>query len=102
MTAIQSSQRSILLMVTEEDGDQNYYLKTEENFSWPGGASGPTVGVGYDCGYSTADQIEQDWIAYIDAGRVAVLKTAAGLTGAAAEQFVHAHGKSITISCPGS
>ena len=98
MVDVQSSQRSILLIVTEEDGDQAYYLKCEAHFSWPGGASGPTVGVGYDCGYSTADQIEQDWTGFIDSARIAILKTAAGKTGGAGHEFVAAHGRSITIS----
>ena len=93
-----SSQRAILLIVTEEDGDQNYYLKTEQHFSWPGGASGPTVGAGYDCGYSTAAQIEADWSPFIDAGRVAVLVKAAGIHGSAGQQFVAAHRNDITIS----
>jgi GH24 family phage-related lysozyme (muramidase) len=98
MADIQSSDRAILLIVTEEDGDQNYYLKTEAHFSWPGGASGPTVGIGYDCGYSTAAQIEADWSPYIDSERVAVLKTAAGHTGGAGEAFTAAHRNAVTIS----
>jgi Putative peptidoglycan binding domain len=95
---IQSSQRAILLIVTEEDGDENYYLKFEEHFSWPGGASGPTVGIGYDCGYSTTAQIEQDWSSFIDAARVAILKTAAGHTGGAGQAFVTEHRNSIMIT----
>jgi hypothetical protein len=95
---IQSSQRAILLDVTEEDGDQNYYIKVEAGFSWPGGASGPTVGVGYDCGYSTAEQIEQDWSPFVDAARVAVLKTAAGKTGAAGQAFVAEHRHAVAIT----
>ena len=54
---MKSSQREILLDVTEEDGDQNYYLKYEQHWSWPGGSSGPTVGVGFDCGYESAASI---------------------------------------------
>lgn len=95
---VRSSQRAILLMVTEEDGDQNYYLKTEEHFSWPGGSSGPTVGVGYDCGYETAASIEADWSPYIDAARVAILVPAAGLTGSRGQQYVVAHRSAITIT----
>ena len=93
-----SSQRAILLIVTEEDGDESYYLKCESHFSWPGGASGPTVGVGFDCGYSTAAEIAADWSPYIDASRVDILRTAAGITGSAAAQWVSVHRNSITIS----
>ena len=95
---IQSSERAILLQVTEEDGDQQYYLRCESHFSWPGGASGPTVGVGYDCGYSTAAGIQTDWAGFIDQARIDLLKTAAGLTRGRAQQFVAAHGHSVTIS----
>jgi GH24 family phage-related lysozyme (muramidase) len=28
---------------------------------WPGGASGVTIGIGYDLGYVTVDQFESDW-----------------------------------------
>src|SRR2546426_446862 len=28
---------------------------------WPGGASGITIGFGYDLGYVTVDQFESDW-----------------------------------------
>ncbi len=97
MTA-KSSQRAILLIVTEEDGDQNYYMKFESHFSWPGGASGPTVGIGYDCGYSTAAQIREDWSPYIDAARVEILASAAGITGSTARQWVASHGHSVTIT----
>jgi hypothetical protein len=93
-----SSQRAVLLIVTEEDGDQNYYIKTEQHFSWPGGASGPTVGVGYDCGYETIASITADWTPYIDANRVVVLTKAAGINGAAGQAFVDAHRDDITIS----
>lgn len=96
--AIQSSTRSILLIVTEEDGDQNYYLKFEQGFSWPGGASGPTVGIGYDCGYSTAAQIRADWSPFVDAARVNILATAAGIQGGAARQFVNAHARVLAIT----
>jgi hypothetical protein len=95
---VKSSQRAILLIVTEEDGDQNYYIKTEEHFSWPGGASGPTVGIGYDCGYSSAEQISADWSPFIDAPRVLILRSAAGITGSRAQQFTAAHGREITIT----
>jgi len=96
--AIRSSQRAILLMVTEEDGDQNYYIATEEHLSWPGGASGSTVGVGYDCGYSTAAQILTDWTPFIGAERAAIVAKAAGIKGEAARQYVETNKYSITIT----
>lgn len=95
---IKSSDRSILLMVTEEDGDQNYYIKFEQGFSWPGGASGPTVACGFDCGYETAESIKAAWSPFIDPARVAILQKAAGKTGSTARAFVEAHKTAITIT----
>ncbi len=52
---------------------------------WPGGASGITVGVGYDLGYVTVDQFESDWEPYLTADTLARLKTVVGKTGIAAK-----------------
>jgi GH24 family phage-related lysozyme (muramidase) len=94
---VQSSQRAILLIVTEEDGDKVYYLKTEEHFSWPGGASGPTIGVGYDCGYETADSIEADWKDFVDAAMLEQIKLAAGKRGETAHMFCVTYRDTVTI-----
>ena len=45
---------------------------------WPKGASGVTVGVGYDCGYNIAPVIRSDW--HVLTGNDRLSKTA-GLTG---------------------
>lgn len=95
---VRSSQRAILLQITEEDGDQNYYYRVESHFSWPGGQSGPTAGVGYDCGYSTADQIHADWSGFVDDATVAALARAAGIKGSAAASWVAHHRHDITIT----
>ena len=29
--------------------------------NWPGGASGITIGIGYDLGYITVDRFESEW-----------------------------------------
>lgn len=47
---------------------------------WPGGASGVTVGVGYDLGYYSSSVIEHDWSALQDAPR-ARLERVSGKTG---------------------
>ena len=98
MTAPQSSQRSILLMVTEEDGDQNYYLKFESHFSWPGGVSGPTILIGYDVGYETAESIKTDLAGYLDEARIAKVVPAAGRRGSAAREWVAEHRMDVTIT----
>lgn len=95
---IDASQASIDEMVTEEDSGQAYYTRHYTHFEYPGGASGPTVGIGYDCGYSTPDQIRKDWLGIIPDEMVQALVRAAGLKGAAAAAFVRLHYASVTIT----
>jgi hypothetical protein len=61
---IRASMAGVNEIVTEEDSGEAYYTRHYEHFEWPQGASGPTVGIGYDCGYVTADQIRKDWGAW--------------------------------------
>jgi GH24 family phage-related lysozyme (muramidase) len=49
--------------------------------AWPGGASGITIGIGYDLGYVTVDQFESDWGEYVGPGVRERLKAVIGLTG---------------------
>jgi len=94
----QSSQAGIDEIVTEEDSGQAYYTRHYTHFEWPGGASGPTAGIGYDCGYSTAAQISRDWTGIIPGAMVEALARAAGLKGSAAASFVRQHYASVTIT----
>ncbi len=52
---------------------------------WPGGGSGITLGIGYDLGFVTVQQFEQDWGPILSADQMERLKTVIGLTGGAAE-----------------
>lgn len=51
---------------------------------WPGGASGITLGYGYDLGHVTPAQFAADWAACFTAEQMARLRRAIGQTGAAA------------------
>ncbi len=48
---------------------------------WPGGASGVTIGFGYDLGYLSADQFVSDWNGLLAPSSSDRLKAAAGLRG---------------------
>lgn len=93
-----SSDAAINLIVTEEDSGQEYYARHYTHFEWPLGASGPTVGIGYDCGYVTADQIRADWTGFVSDQMVQALMRAAGLKSYAAQAFVAHYGQSVTIT----
>jgi hypothetical protein len=42
-----------LLLKYEVGGGKTYYEKFLSRFTWPGGASGPTIAIGIDCAYYT-------------------------------------------------
>lgn len=86
---IRSSQAAIDLIVAEEVTSKATYQKFYQSPTWPGGASGVTIGIGYDCGYSTADQIDADWSAHLPVEMVEALQAVAGIKGSPA--YSHAH-----------
>lgn len=72
------------VIVEFETGGQAYYRKALAKPSWPGGASGVTVGIGYDVGYNQRAQVIADWQALSESQRNA-LASAAGVKGVAAK-----------------
>ena len=94
----QSSQAGIDEIVTEEDSGQVYYTRHYTHFDWPGGASGPTIGIGYDCGYSTEAEIRAAWTGIVSDATVDLICKAAGLKGQPAAWFVHQHYGDVTIT----
>ena len=69
------------LIVEFETGGRSCYQPRPE---WPGGASGVTVGIGYDCGYNERTAILRDWKALPEGTRNALAATA-GIKGVAAK-----------------
>lgn len=72
------------LIVEYETGGRVYYERALTRPTWPKGASGVTIGVGYDLGYNTPQRIAQDW-AHLPSAQVKQLQSVAGLKGAAAK-----------------
>lgn len=84
------SQRSIDLIVGFEVSDQAKYTKQYQKPTWPGGASGVTIGIGYDCGYVSVDELHNDWQGRIPDKVITVLdEHAVGTRGEAADSIVH-------------
>jgi len=48
-------------IVKFEISSEAYYNKKLKHPAWPGGASGVTIGIGYDLGYGSAAQMRRDW-----------------------------------------
>lgn len=92
------SGKTLNFLVAQEDGDQQYYDRTENHWDWPGGASGPTAGVGYDCGYVTGAECKADWAGIVDDATLAQLLRGVGRTGNMAHIFVLHSRTDITIT----
>ena len=92
------SEDAFNLIVTEEDSDEAYYTRHYQHFDWPQGASGPTIGIGYDCGYVTAGEARTDWAGIADDATIGAIVAACGIKGEAAGAWVRAHGASVTIT----
>jgi hypothetical protein len=79
------SQESFDLIVASEVSSRAAYEKNYRRPERPGGQSGITIGIGYDCGYSTVDTIRKDWTGKIPDQMVDALCKVAGQKGAAAQ-----------------
>lgn len=95
---LQSSQEGIDIIITEEVSSEAYYKKHYIHFEFPGGASGPTVGIGFDCGWSTPQKIKEAWTGIISEDHVQALIRASGLKGETAHKFVREYRSSVTIT----
>lgn len=73
------------LIVHFEVGGASYYEKAYARPIWPQGASGVTVGIGYDLGYNTASQIRSDWGPHVSPDELSALVSCAGIKGNAAK-----------------
>lgn len=75
-----SNEAKKLIIYFEVTGKNNYDKKLQ-NPTWPGGASGATVGFGYDIGYSSEKSVHDAWINYIPEETIKGLMTCAGKKG---------------------
>lgn len=94
-------QQCIDFIITEETGGRAYYNKFACNPVWPGGASGITIGVGYDLGQNTLADLKATWGALLGDAVIQQLSAAIGIKGSDANkarlQALVAQFKSITI-----
>lgn len=69
------------LIIYYETGGVGYYNAKLARPTVPPAPSGVTIGIGYDLGYNSKDQIAADWSPYLPAAQVARLQSVAGLKG---------------------
>lgn len=91
------SKAALDLIIAEEVSSKAYYEKRYQHFDWPKGASGPTVGIGYDCGYCTPGEIREDWAGLLAPEQIDVLVEASGIKGKKAGAWVRDNKGRVTI-----
>lgn len=77
-----------LIMQFEVGGTKKYYDKFLKHPSWPGGASGVTIGIGYDLGYTSTSQFQVDWQDKLSANDYVRLRRVLGLKGGAGRSSI--------------
>jgi hypothetical protein len=82
------SKKSFDLIVSAETGGIDYYNKFLIFPTYPGGASGVTVGVGFDCGYHTVKEIRDAWEGLVNGNILAFLISASGKTADNAKKLI--------------
>ena len=73
------------LVIGFEVSDKRTYERKYQRPEWPGGASGITIGIGYDIGYGSANAISSHWKGLLSEPDIALLCSGAGLKGKAAQ-----------------
>lgn len=91
------SDDAIAYIIKEENSDEAYYNLRCRGFEWPEGASGPTVGIGYDCGYCTREEIAADWADLISEAMIVQLQRASGRKGENAHAWVREFRHTVDI-----
>jgi len=85
------------LIVEFEVSSEDVYERRYRSPEWPGGASGVTVGIGYDVGYATAALLHSDWDNAIPAVTIKALERGLGVKGPAAKPLAAALRTTVSI-----
>lgn len=75
------SRKGLEMLIGFEVSSRAQYNSRYKNPIWPGGASGVTIGIGYDLGYNTRSGITAAWNDKVPASDLNLLLTAQGKTG---------------------
>jgi len=85
--SLSCSRKSLDLILAFEIGSRTQYERLYAQPTWPGGESGVTIGIGYDLGFTSKQQIEADWDPFLEKPERAALAAVQGAKGAPAEQL---------------
>jgi hypothetical protein len=82
-----------LLLKHEVGGGKAYYEKYLSGFTWPGGASGPTIAIGIDCAYYTKNELEKIFN-FLNKEQIELIKNSSGKTGLSGKEYTKILAKS--------
>jgi len=94
--ALTVSRKGLKQLVNHEIGSEAYYRRALSHPVWPGGRSGVTIGIGYDLGYNSENQIRKDWVKMLSDLDLERLIAVSGLKGAAAKEAAK-NVRSVTV-----
>jgi GH24 family phage-related lysozyme (muramidase) len=87
-----------LILEYEVGGGKSYYEKYLSKPTWPGGASGFTLGIGVDCAYYSPTELEKLFY-FLPKEQLEIVKGASGKTSQAGKEYTKLHKDSgIVIS----
>ena len=91
------SQDAFDLIVSEEVSSRKVYERKYQHPEWPGGQSGVTVGIGFDCGYSSKNEIQDAWGDKLPKEMVERLQFASGAKGERARVLTQHLKSQVTV-----
>ncbi|MBD0258759.1 MAG: hypothetical protein ICV83_23830 [Cytophagales bacterium] len=86
--SLEVSRQGLDQLVQFEISSEAHYTRKLTRPTWPGGASGVTIGIGYDLGCNTALTIRNDWRGKIADAQLEDLVRTAGKKGEAARNLI--------------
>jgi len=75
-----------LIFEYEVGGGEQYYNKFLKRFTWPGGASGPTIGIGIDCAYYSPKELANIF-SFLPFQKRKLIEDASGKIGLAGKEY---------------
>jgi hypothetical protein len=75
-----------LILEYEVGGGKSYYDKFLAKPTWPGGASGFTLGIGVDCAYYTTQELEKLFY-FLPENQLEIVKNASGKKGLQGKEY---------------
>jgi len=91
--SLEVSRLGLEMIVQFEVISEKYYVQHLSRPIWPGGASGVTIGIGYDLGYNDPETIQSDWEERMPDADLDGLLAAAGLKGSEARAYLRQLGQ---------